>query len=847
MYAISEIARFIGAAITPGDRTSAGNRSDHFIAYLQTDSRNIHFPAQSLFFALRGVMTDGHRFLEEAYAKGVRNFVVEKLPEAGKLPEANLLQVSDALEALQQLAATHRQRVWEGRKDSGAKAGNVPLPAVFAITGSNGKTVVKEWLFQLLEPDFSILRSPRSYNSQTGVPLSVWNLRSHHQIALIEAGISRVGEMEKLARIIAPTHGIFTTLGSAHDAGFADRQSKLQEKLNLFASAQTLYYGCDQEEVHRAILKRFPHKQLRCWSMSNPQADLYLTEAPDKQSHPGYTRLYARYQGQDVELEIPFSDRAAIQNALLCWLILLDLGLDPEVIRRRMAVLEPVSMRLELRPAINGSLLINDAYNNDLHALQIALHYLRQQSRGLKRMLILTDILQSGEDRESLYQKVAQLLAQQKVEEVVAIGSEISRLRQYLPKGQQALFFPDTDSLLKEMPLSRFAGKAILLKGARRFALEKIADRLAQKVHQTYLEINLDALTHNLNFYRRQLREGVKMLVMVKAAAYGSGAIEIARLLEQRGIACLGVAYADEGVALREAGIRLPILVMNPEASAFPLMLRHGLEPEIYAPALLRKYLLATQGARNIPGIHLKLETGMHRLGLSENTLDEVLELLKAHPHLRVQSIFSHLAASENPEKDAYTRQQARRFRQMAERVVDALAYTPALHLLNSAGILRFPEFQFDMVRLGIGFYGISSLPEVSRELQTALSLKARISQIKEVPAGEPVGYGASAFAKYQRRIATISIGYADGLLRLAGNGRFSVSIRAKEAPTAGNICMDMCMVDVTHIPEAEEGDEVTIFGPDKPIEQLADALQTIPYEVLTNISERVKRVYLKG
>ncbi len=828
---IRQIAEILQVQLPPSARPETE------ITHLQLDSRQINYPECSLFFALKGIAHDGHQFVGEAYRKGIRYFVLEQ-PLEGELPEdACLFFVPDSLAALQDLAAAHRREI--------------KAAPIFGITGSNGKTVVKEWLYQLLEPDFSVLRSPRSYNSQTGVPLSVWRLEEKHQIALFEAGISEMGKMKKLARIIAPTHGVFTALGPAHDAGFPDRETKLQEKLNLFETAHTIYYNSNDVEVAQALKNRFQDKRLLCWGMDKEKADLLLLQtatgvSTDEREKKESVLLTACYKNSLCKICIPFSDKASIENAMLCWLVLLDLGLNEALIAERMARLEPVAMRMEVRAAVNGSILINDAYNSDLSSLEIALYFLKQQGRGLPSLLVLTDILQSGLKPDVLYQKVAHLLAEQAVEELIGIGSEIKALQRHLPKGQKADFYPDTDSLLRDLQIARFAGKAILLKGARKFHLEALADRLAEKVHQTVLEINLDALTHNLSCFQQMLRQQVQMLVMVKAAAYGSGAAEIARLLEKRGVAYLGVAYADEGLALREAGIHLPIMVMNPEAAAFPQMLEHQLEPEIYSPALLKAYLEASKDEQNPPGIHLKLETGMHRLGLEEEMLPEVVELLAKNPQVKVQSIFSHLAASEEEKKDDFSLKQKERFVRMYEALSEALGYRPLAHLLNSEGIARFPDWQFDMVRLGIGFYGISVNPSLRRQLQPALCLKARISQLKKVAAGEAVGYGAEARSDRDRLIATISIGYADGLHRKAGQGRFSLLVRGQKAPTVGRICMDMCMIEVSAIEGVEEGDEVLVFGPEHPIYELAEALETIPYEVITGISQRVKRVYLK-
>ncbi|MCB9283232.1 MAG: bifunctional UDP-N-acetylmuramoyl-tripeptide:D-alanyl-D-alanine ligase/alanine racemase [Lewinellaceae bacterium] len=799
---------------------------EHSIEYLLHDSRQILFPGQSLFFALAGPRQDGHRFIREAYAAGVRNFVVSKPVDTRRYPEANFLKVDNTLEALQLLAAYHRKQF--------------DLP-VIGITGSNGKTIVKEWLYQLLQDDYHIVRSPKSYNSQIGVPLSVWQIQPAHELAIFEAGISQVGEMEHLASIIRPTIGILTNIGDAHNEGFPSLENKLREKLLLFGSATSIIYRRDNPLVDKVIREMYADRRLFSWSTSGREADLRILK---KQQQRTGMRLEGVCGDTPFVAEIPFTDEAALENGLHCLALLVLLGYPVQEAAQGLGNLEQVAMRLELKAGINNCTVINDAYNSDLTSLAIALYFLRQQSNHAHRTLILSDILQSGEPGPALYQKVAELVAKQGVTSFIGIGVEVPHIRPFLPDDIPATFYADTGQFLRKFDQHGFRNQTILLKGARSFHFEQIANRLSYKAHKTTLEIDLDALRHNLRYFQRKLRPGVKLLVMVKAAGYGSGAEEVARLLEFQQVDYLGVAYADEGVELRKAGIRLPILVLNPEEAGFDALFRYRLEPEIYSVPLLRRFLEALPEDAPEVAIHLKLETGMNRLGLSPAELPEVLRRLQSTPGVRVASVLSHLAASEDPLEDAYTRQQAALFAEGYALLAEGLGYRPVRHLLNSSGIIRFPQYQMDMVRLGIGLYGVENAPELKRQLQTVLTLKATISQVREVPAGQTIGYNRLGKADTPKRIATISIGYADGLLRLAGNGRFEVLIRGRRAPTIGNVCMDMTMVDVSQIPEATEGDEVVLFGKDLPIEELARALNTIPYEVLTNLSERLKRVY---
>ncbi len=846
-YAISDIQKIIGAVWLQQADPAAP------VEYLLLDSRQITAPVVSLFFALPGERHDGHHYLADLYRAGVRQFIVSQKVEINNFPEVNILQVENTLDALQTLAAFHRSKF--------------QIPVV-GITGSNGKTVVKEWLYQLLAPDFNIVRSPKSYNSQVGVPLSVWQIQPEHTLALFEAGISLPGEMARLAHIIRPTIGIFTNIGPAHREGFSSKIQKVEEKMRLFEETDVLIYCRDFEEIDKLVRPiRFdkPYRPgIFCWSKEGKEADLQITEIHTLPG--GFTRILGVFpndgnknvQSQKTHalretpnselrtpnsIEIPFTDAASIENAIHCWAVLHQLGIPQEQITARMRRLEPVEMRLELKAGINRCTLINDFYNNDLASLRIALQFASQQTRDGHFTLILSDILQSGQRKSQLYEKVAAAMVEKNVTRLIGIGTEIPAIREKLPSDVEATFYPDTEAFLQSLQNADFHDELVLLKGARPFAFERIARRLEQKAHKTVLEVNLTAMVHNLNVYNRLLRPGTKMLAMVKASGYGSGSAEVARMLEFHKVDYLGVAYTDEGIELRHAGVNLPILVLNPEPASFDALYRYRLEPEVYSLPLLDE-LIHFAGKDKRLAIHLKLDTGMHRLGFEPTDIQVLVEKLQAFSNLEIKSVFSHLSASDAPQHDPFTHQQAAVFSEMFSKINTALGYTPLRHIVNTGGIARFPEYHFEMVRLGIGLYGIDA-SGLQNQLRVVNTLKATISQIKEVPAGDTVGYNRnSGVLDRTRRIATISIGYADGLLRLAGGGRYSVQVHGHRAPTVGNVCMDMTMVDVSHIAAAREGDEVIVFGENPPVQELAVCLQTIPYEVFTNISERVKRVY---
>lgn len=823
-YTIELIAQVTGGKLV------LQNQETHAVQYLLTDSRKVVNAAASLFFAIKGDRRDGHEFIFDLHQTGVRNFVVASDEFPSKYPDSSFIVCSQPLAALQKLAAYHRSRF--------------TFP-VTAITGSNGKTIIKEWLFQLLREDHHIVRSPKSYNSQIGVPLSVWQMKADNDLAIFEAGISQPGEMEKLREVIEPDTGIFTNIGSAHDENFASLTEKVDEKLKLFTHCRTLIYCKDyialQERIQQSEL--LP-KSIRLFSWSRKlRADLQIGRVS---RNNGETEIQGIYNNRFITITIPFTDDASIENAIHCWAYMLFLNYDQEIIASRMQLLSPVAMRLEMKEGINNCSIINDSYNSDVGSLTIALDFLNQQKQHQKKTVVLSDILQSGKDEVSLYKDVASLLAKKGVTRLIGIGPSISRQQQLF--SMEKKFFASTDEFLHEYNSSWFSGETILLKGARLFGFERISKTLQQKAHETVLEINLNALVYNLNYYRSRLRPETKIMVMVKAFSYGSGSFEISNVLQFHHVDYLAVAYADEGVELRKAGITLPILVMNPEEQSFDTMIQYRLEPEIYSFRILQQFSdtlkrkFADQGGSKFP-IHLKLDTGMHRLGFEESDINELVIRIRNSKHIRVASIFSHLAASDEAAHDGFTRKQADLFKKMADQIAALFPYKIWQHILNSAGIIRFPEYQYDMVRLGIGLHGIAASPHEQRHLQFVATLKTTISQIKTIKANDSVGYSRRGVVTRDTLLATVAIGYADGLNRKLGNGVGSMLVNNKKCPIIGSVCMDMTMLDVTDV-EAKEGDEVIVFGPGYSILDIAKDLGTIPYEILTAVSQRVKRVY---
>ncbi len=798
-----------------------------------TDSRQAlpADPATAVFFALRGAAgRDGARYIPDLYARGVRHFVVAMDTVLPALPGAEITRVPDPLAELQARAAAHRRAL-------------PPTLPVLAITGSNGKTIVKEWLTQLLGPDERVGRSPKSWNSQLGVPLSVLGLTPDHTLGIIEAGISRPGEMTRLAAVVQPTLGLFTTLGPAHAEGFTSEAEKLREKLLLFAGVERLYYCADQPAVHAAIQAR--GLPAFAWSRhGHPAAAVHFTET----ATPNTFHLSTLPPSHPSTLTLPFPDAASIENALHGVSFLLGQGTPLADIQRRLDRLHPVAMRLERREGLNGCYLLDDSYSSDLASLQIALGSLRQQPRPGGRTLILSDIPQTALPPAELYGRVAALVRAHGVTRLIGIGPELLRHADLFARAAPTrTFLASVEELLTTFGAADFRDETILVKGARAFGLERVVAVLSPRVHGTVLDVNLDALVHNLNFFRARLRPDTKLLVMVKALAYGAGAYEVASLLEFHRADYLGVAFADEGARLREAGITLPILVLNPSPDALPLCRAHHLEPEVYAADQLRELLAVWPSDESAP-IHLKLDTGMRRLGFAEEDLPELLDLLREHgPRLTVKSVFSHLAAADEPRHDAFSREQLAAFAALYEPVCTALGYRPMRHVLNSAGITRFAtEAQFEMVRLGIGLYGVDATDSLAPDaLRPVSTLRTTVSQVKNLPAGATVGYGRRGEAHdTPRRIATLAIGYADGYDRRFSRGVGEVLIRGQRAPIIGNVCMDMTMVDVTTIPEVRAGDVAEVFGPNLPLPALAARIGTIAYELLTNVSDRVRRVF---
>ncbi len=797
------------------------------IEHLVIDTRKIVFAHTSLFFALHTDKNNGHKYIVNAYEAGIRNFIVSESVDLKQLPKANIVKVSNTLIALQQIATSHRAQF--------------ALP-ITAITGSNGKTIVKDWLFQLLKHDVSICKSPKSYNSQVGVPLSVWQLNLQHELALFEAGISTKNEMHVLANIIHPNIGIFNNLGAAHSEGFTNDLEKLQEKLQLFKHVKHLVFSCNQSVINQPIADfvAAQHIQAYSWS-SNGQKEAYYQFS--LLSIDKHTQIECK--AQLVSVSIPFTDEASIWNACTCLayiLMLHELKLftfNLAAVLAKFSELEAVEMRLQLKEANNNCIVVNDSYNNDLDSLKIALHFLQYQGNGLHKTLILSDIYQSGLSNENLCKVIADLVESNGISKFIAIGEIFGQFQHLFPA--QSLFYKDTPQFIDAFSTNTFNNEIILLKGARQFEFEKINALLEKRVHETVFEINLNALTHNLNVYKQLLGKKVKIMAMVKAFSYGTGSYEIAKTLAFNQVDYLAVAYADEGVVLRKAGINTPIMVMNTEKSSIDLLLKHNLEPTIYNITILNDVINAANGQEL--GIHIELDSGMKRLGFDATQVETLLAILNANTNIQVKSIMSHLAASEAVEHDAFTLEQIEKFEKVSGNIMAHFSYPILRHCLNSAGIVRFKNAQFDMVRLGIGLYGIDPAIAIQNQLQQIGTLKTVISQIRHIAPNESIGYGRRGHVLKPSRIAIVALGYADGLDRKLSNGNGYMLVNNKRAPIIGNICMDMTMIDVTEI-TCEEGNEVIVFGAEPSITELAEQLQTIPYEILTSISHRVKRVY---
>ena len=822
-YTIEKITTLIGAR-------RYGN-ADANIGFLLTDSRSLCFPEETLFFALKTERHDGHAYIPELYRRGVRNFVVTGMPEgyADGYPEANFLKVTDARKALQRLAERHRDEF------------NVP---VVGITGSNGKTVVKEWLYQLLSPYKYVTRSPRSYNSQTGVPLSVWLMNEQTEVGIFEAGISQPGEMQALRDIIQPTIAVLTNIGAAHQENFASKEEKCREKTVLFHDAETIVYNADDELIRRTVAESAYKGEPLYYSMADKKAPVFIADVSKGDTSTTVTYVYR--QGYEEKYTIPFIDDASVANSITCAVVALKLGLSAGELAGGMARLEPVAMRMEVKQGRHGCTLINDSYNSDVNSLDIALDFMnrRPDHQGRRRTLILSDIFQSGETAADLYCEVGSLVKKRGVQKFIGIGPELSQHSRAIPVAEK-FFFSSVDAFLRSEVFRSMRDEVILIKGARAFGFDRITDLMVQKVHETVLEVNLGALVENLNYYRSFMKPETKLVCMIKADAYGAGSVEIAKTLQDHRVDYLAVAVADEGATLRRNGITANIMIMNPEMTAFKTMFDYDLEPEVYSFRLLDALIKAAEkeGITDYP-VHIKIDTGMHRLGFDPlHDMDALINRLKHQSAVIPRSVFSHFVGSDSDSFDDFSAHQFELFDKASKQLQAAFKHKILRHIDNSAGIEHFPNRQLDMCRLGLGLYGIDS--RNNEIIHTVSTLKTTILQLRRVPAGDTVGYSRKGTIDHDSVIAAIPIGYADGLNRHLGNRRGYCLVNGKRAGYVGNICMDVAMIDVTGI-DCKEGDTVEIFGEHLPVTVLSDILDTIPYEVLTCISNRVKRVYFQ-
>ncbi len=816
-YKIKDLAQIIEANIMG---KSVGDVEEIYI-----DSRTIYQPQNGIFFAFSEFQKEGNLFLQDAYKKGIRFFVCQDVTEPAA--DAVYLKVDSPLKALQKWAEFHRNRF--------------VLP-VIGITGSNGKTIVKEWLNQLLWKDFLIVRSPKSYNSQIGVPLSVLQIKPENNLGIFEAGVSQSGEMNKLEEILQPEIGVLTHIGSAHQENFTSKHQIILEKIQLFRNAKKIIYNSDNEDVNNLIQDIYSNEKFELVTFGrNENNTIQVLSVMDI---PIGKEMKIRWNSTNYEFKIPFHDEASVENILTVLTTIVSLDLDLDHYLPQTEFLLPIEMRLEIKEAIRNSILINDTFNSDLHSVKVALDVLAQQPFQ-RKSLVLTDVLQSNLNKHELYRKVSELVNSYKLNDLVLIGEFIPKYKNLFKT--KARTFETTDEFLQTLSIQNVHDEAILLKGARPFQLEKISAFLEKKSHDTVLEINLTALVDNLKYFKKQLHPTTKIMAMIKANSYGAGSFEVSQTLEHQKIDYLGAAYADEGVELRKAGITLPIIVMNPEQNSYSGIIDYKLEPEIYSLRVLELFVQKLkEKSITVPfPIHLKIDSGMNRLGLRMNELDELISKLNNEKSVVVKSIFTHLATADVPEEKAFAFQQLQRFDEAYAKLSSALNIQPLKHALNSPGIVHFPEHQYDMVRLGIGMYGISDDQDVQKQLKNVVTFKTVISRISEIKTGETVSYGRRFKAEQTTNIATIPVGYADGIRRSYGYGAGKVNIGGNLVPIVGTICMDMLMLDVTGIP-CKEGDEVIIFGENPSIAEVAEKLGTIPYEVLTSISSRVKRVYYK-
>ena len=826
-YTITEIENVLELT---GGRILDGNA---IVSQLLTDSRSLTLPGETIFFALRTDADDGHNYIPDLYEKGVRNFVVAS--DYYTLPEcegANYLAVESPLDALQSLATYHRRRFRE-------------LP-VIGITGSRGKTTVKEWLYQLLKDDYRIVRSPRSYNSQIGVPLSLWDIDNNTDLAIIEAGISTTGEMDNLQAMIRPTIGIITNLGSEHNDGFESMQQKAQEKAKILNSCECIVYCADDLLVTHTIapLVESDVAQGMSWSRNHNAAPLQVDGMDRDESK---TTLHYTYHEQSDAVTIPFTADRDLDNAITCLAVLLHMGLSRETIARRMAALTPVGTRLNVIEGVNNCTVIVDSYTSDYNSLTPALNFMTRRAGNRPCTVILSDLATESYSGDELYIRVNELLLAKRVSRLIGIGKEMCRYKAHFADLPQSRFFDDTQEFLNDFVKGDFDDETILIKGDPRYGFSQIIDLLEAKQHITVMEVDLNALAHNYKFFRSLIKPDTKTVGMVKASGYGAGSYEIAKTLQDCGCDYLAVAVHDEGVDLRKASITMPIIVLNPNGVNYKAIFQYHLEPELYSLDMGndlikegRKY-----GVHDFP-VHIKIDSGMHRLGFTRDQLPKLIELLKGQDIIKPASVFSHLSVADEPDQDAYTQEQFDYFDSCSELLQQSFDHHIMRHILNTSGVVRFPHRQYDMVRVGIGLYGIRTLFDGSEDtLKPVSALRSIIISIKEWPAGTTIGYGRRGKLERDSRIATVNIGYADGFDRHFGNGNVSMWVGGKLCPTVGNVCMDAVMIDVTDVP-CKVGDTVEVFGEHVPVEQLSEARGTIPYEILTSVSPRVKRVYYR-
>lgn len=804
----NDFCSFLNAQLSPNE-----SRDIIEVDNISVDSRSLYNGSSTVFFALEGKNHNGHEFIEDLIQKGVKYFVVSKDVKVSPRQNEIYFQVDNTLEALHKAALFHRTKF------------QYPL---IAITGSKGKTIVKEWLNFLLAKQYCIVKSPKSYNSQTGVPLSIFAMEQNHNLGIFEVGISTVGEMAKLQKIVLPQIGVLTSITSEHQEGFDSLEQKIMQKLELFKDSKVLITPYDE-----LVLKHIEPQKVFSWSLDNPKAMVYARVMANT--------LKVSYANTTFEVDLPLTSPWDVDNIMSCIATMLYLGVDIEQIQQRIPLLYPVELRLQLINGVNNCTIIEDVYNSDFSSLVISLDFLEKHSTSESKTVILSDVADNGTSYDQIYQAVDKLLMDNKINRLIAIGPQISK---YLFSVPNTLVFESTDAFLSNVSMDDFHDQSILIKGSRSFRFDKIVALVEQKTHETVLEVNLNAIRHNLNLYRSKLKPSTKVMVMVKAFAYGNGSLEIAKLLAHENVDYLGVAFADEGIELRKGGIQTKIIVMNPEISAFNAILAYDLEPEIYSFRELKAFLdvARSKNVYQYP-IHIKLETGMHRHGFTRDELLELIDILKSTNTVKIQSIFSHLSSSDLGRYYEFTMMQIDEFINNSTSIKYRLNSDAILHILNTSGIFNYNEYQLDMVRIGIGLYGVANDEFEMRLLQNVTTLKTNIMQIKSVPQGSSIGYGRRYITKKTQRIATIPIGYADGISRAWGNEKGHVLIAGRKAPIVGSICMDMLMVDVTDI-ECEEGDTAIIFGKDLPVTLIAETINTIPYEILTNVAQRVKRIF---